>query len=202
MKTPLSPLSLSLALFAAALLAACGSTPPAKLYTLEAQATATRSAAAASGKRRIELVGVRIPDLWDRPQIVTSRAGGEVDLDEFNRWAVPLKAEVPRVVARNLARLLDTDTVWLRDDFPGARPELRVQVAVERIEAYPGQQLSLEASWIIRDGEPASTQRVGRATFNEALPAKDQAAVATATSRALLALSEALAREIAASPQR
>jgi hypothetical protein len=98
--------------------------------------------------------------------------------------------------------LLDTDTVWLRDDFPGARPDLRVQIAIERIEAIPGQQLTLEASWIIRGGEPGSGQRLGRATFNEPLPARDQAAVATATSRALLALSAALVSEIGAVPQR
>lgn len=185
---------------AALFLAGCGSTPPSTLYVLEAPAAA--AGRTAKEGRRIEVVSVRIPDLWDRPQIVLSRPGGQVDFNEFNRWAVPLKSDVPRVVTRNLVGLLGTTTVWLREDFPGAKPDLRVQVSIEQIEAVAGQQLRLEASWVIRGPEASSTIKVGRASLSESLADASYAAVVSATSRSLLALSEQVARDIQALPAR
>ena len=187
------------ALLAAAVLAAgCGSTAPSKLYTPEAQAT--EGARLATEARRIEVVSVRIPDLWDRPQIVLTKPGGEVDFNEFNRWAVPLKSEVPRIVTRNLTRLLGTQMVWLREDFPGAKPDLRVQVSIDQIEAVAGQQLRLEAAWAIRGSDAAAALKVGRSVVQEPLSDGSYAAVVAATSRALLALSRDVARDIAAIP--
>lgn len=117
------------------LLAACGTTPPSRLYTLGAESVASDRVVTAAESRRIELASVRIPELWDRPQIVFTHSANEIGISEFHRWAAPLRAEVPRAVARDLRRLLDNPNVWLRDDFAGAKPELRVQVTIERIEA-------------------------------------------------------------------
>lgn len=185
---------------AALLLAGCGSTPPSSLYVLEAKAVP--AARTATEGRRIEVVAVRIPDLWDRPQIVLSKPGGQVDFNEFNRWAVPLKSDVPRVVTRNLVGLLGTSTVWLREDFPGARPDARVQVSIEQIEAVAGQQLRMEVSWVIRGADASSATKIGRASLSEPLADASYAAVVSATSRALLALSEQVARDIQALPTR
>ena len=192
--------ALKILALAALLLTGCGSTPPSNLYVLEAKAPS--GARTATEGRRIEVVAVRIPDLWDRPQIVLSKPGGQVDFNEFNRWAVPLKSDVPRVFTRNLIGLLGTSTVWLREDFPGARPDVRVQVSIEQIEAIAGQQLRLEASWVIRGSEASSPIKVGRASLSEPLADASYAAVVSATSRSLLALSEQVARDIQALPAR
>lgn len=181
---------------AALFLAGCGSTPPSTLYVIEAQAPA--NVRTVTEGRRVEVVAVRIPDLWDRPQIVLSRPGGQVDFNEFNRWAVPLKSEVPRVVTRNLVSLLGSSTVWLREDFPGAKPDLRVQISIEQIEAVAGQQLRLEAAWAIRGSDAAAVLKVGRGVIQEPLSDTSYASVVAATSRALLALSRDVARDVAA----
>lgn len=181
---------------AALFLAGCGSTPPSTLYVIEAQAPA--NVRTVTEGRRVEVVAVRIPDLWDRPQIVLSKPGGQVDFNEFNRWAVPLKSEVPRVVTRNLVSLLGSSTVWLREDFPGAKPDLRVQISIEQIEAVAGQQLRLEAAWAIRGSDAAAALKVGRGVIQEPLSDTSYASVVAATSRALLALSRDVARDVAA----
>ncbi len=107
---------------------------------------------------------------------------------------------MPRIVTRNLSRLLGTQMVWLREDFTGARPDLRVQVSIDQIEAVAGQQLRLEAAWAIRGSDSAAALKLGRVVVQEPLSDGSYATVVAATSRALLALSRDVARDIAAIP--
>ncbi len=116
-----------------------------------------------------------------------------------NRRAICTTEEL-RIVTRNLSRLLGTQLVWLREDFPGARPDLRVQVSIDQIEAVAGQQLRLEAAWAIRGSDSAAALKLGRVVVQEPLSDGSYAAVVAATSRALLALSRDVARDIAAIP--
>lgn len=190
---------LALAAFAAVWVAGCGSTPAAKLYTLTADAGDGQRVA--SERRKIEVISVRIPDLWDRPQVVLSKPSGEVSFSEFHRWATPLKLDMPRVVVRNLSRLLDNSTVWLREDFAGAQPDVRVQVTIEQLEAVAGSGLRLEASWMIRPAGEGAVHS-GRAKLVEPLAdAASYDAVVAAAGRAVLAMSTQIARDIAALPQ-
>ena len=185
-------------MLATILVAGCGTTPSSRLYTLGADAGEGDRIAAE--KRRIEIVTVRIPDLWDRPQLVLTKSANEVSVSEFHRWAAPLRAEAPRVVARNLSRILDNPTVWLREDFAGAKPELRVQVMIERIEAVAGEDVQLDATWAIRP-VGGDTAAVGRAAIVEPTAGNGHEAVVTALRRALSRMSAALAKDIAAMPK-
>ena len=182
-------------------LAACGTTPPSRLYTLGAETVAgDRVAPDVMQSRRIELVSVRIPELWDRPQIVLTKSANEVGISEFHRWAAPLKAEVPRVVARDLRHLLDTQDVWLREDFSGTKPDLRVQVTIERIEAVAGEGIQLDAAWAIRP-VAGDTATVGRVTIAEPVAENGHEAVVTALRRALSRMSAELAKDITTVPK-
>lgn len=186
-------------LLATLFVAACGTTPASRLYTLGADAS--ESDWVAQETRRIEIVAVRIPDLWDRPQLVLTKSANEVNFSEFHRWASPLKAEIPRVVARNLSRLLGDPAIWLREDFAGARPDIRIQVTIERMEANAGDNVQLDAAWAIRLAEGDSVARVGRVSVSEKTADASHDAVVSATRRALLAMSVAVAKDIAAMPK-
>ena len=185
--------------FVAVIVTACGTTPPAKLYTLAAEADAVDSIVKNAQSRRIELVSVRIPELWERPQIVLTKSASEVGISEFHRWAAPLKAEVPRAVARDLRRLLDTPEIWLRDDFAGAKPDLRVQVTIERIEAFAGEGVQIDAAWAIRP-VAGETVKVGRTTITEPMAGSGYDAVVNPLRRALSRMTGALAKDISAMP--
>ena len=185
--------------FVAVIVTACGTTPPAKLYTLAAEADAVDSIVKNAQSRRIELVSVRIPELWERPQIVLTKSASEVGISEFHRWAAPLKAEVPRVVARDLRRLLDTPDIWLRDDLAGVKPDLRVQVTIERIEAIAGERVQVDAVWAIRP-VAAETVKVGRTTITEPMAGSRYDAVINPLRRALSRMTGALAKDISAMP--
>lgn len=186
-------IAISVLALATVLLAACGTTPASRLYRVSA--SADESHRLATDRRRIEIVAVRIPALWDRPQMVLSKSGNEVSLNEFHRWADPLRSEVPRVVARNLSSILDNPTIWLREDFSGGKPDLRVQVAIQRMEAVAGEGLRLESTWMIRAAD-GSKSRTGRSTISEPLADGSYDAIAAATNRALLALSRDVAKDL------
>ncbi len=185
--------------FVSVIVTACGTTPPARLYTLGAEAVAVDRMVTNAESRRIELVSVRIPELWERPQIVLTKSASEVGISEFHRWAAPLKAEVPRGVARDLRRLLDTPEIWLRDDFAGAKPDLRVQVTIERIEAFAGEGVQIDAAWAIRP-VAGETVKVGRTTITEPMAGSGYDAVVNPLRRALSRMTGALAKDISAMP--
>ena len=185
--------------FVSVIVTACGTTPPARLYTLGAEAVAVDRMVKNAESRRIELVSVRIPELWERPQIVLTKSASEVGISEFHRWAAPLKAEVPRAVARDLRRLLDTPEIWLRDDFAGAKPDLRVQVTIERIEAFAGEGVQIDAAWAIRP-VASETVKVGRTTITEPMAGSGYDAVVNPLRRALSRMTGALAKDISAMP--
>ena len=192
-------IALGTLMLVAAFVSGCGTTPSPRLYALGADAS--ESDRVAAERRRIEIVSVRIPELWDRPQMVLTKSANEVSVSEFHRWAAPLRAEIPRVVVRNLSRILDSPTIWLREDFAGTRPDLRAQVTIERIEATAGESVRLDATWVIRAAEGSDATQIGRTAIVERPVDGSHDAVVSATRRALLNLSISLAKDLAAMPR-
>src|SRR4051812_18801060 len=91
------------ALLAVTLLAGCGTSPNATFYTLSAvEAPATAAAKTVSS---VAIGVVTVPDALDRPQIVTRTGANQVTINEFERWAGPLKSEIARTLAENLTKL-------------------------------------------------------------------------------------------------
>src|SRR5512137_1498671 len=83
-------------------LTACAS-PPSHFYTLSpSQDTLAGSASSAT----VAVGPVSIPESVNRPEMVVQVGPNQVALDEFNRWAAPLQAEIQRVVVENLVQLL------------------------------------------------------------------------------------------------
>src|SRR5215468_4864188 len=87
-----------------ALLVAGCSSPPAKFYTLSADAPP----ASTTSKLTVVVGPVSVPSVIDRPQIVVTSSANEVTVDEYSRWASPVQDNITRVVADNLAALLGT----------------------------------------------------------------------------------------------
>ena len=54
---------------------------------------------------------VTVPELVDRPQIVVRAGTNHVAIDEFARWAEPLKSQIPRVFVADLSQLLNSPRV-------------------------------------------------------------------------------------------
>jgi uncharacterized protein len=173
--------------------AGCGTSPPARFYTLGATA---QPGGAPPASCTVVVGPVSMPPAVDRPQLVLQVAPNRVTVDEFHRWAAPLDDAVARAIAADLAVLLGTPRVAALP-ATGVTPTHRVTVDVQRFETRPGEQVLIEALWIVQPaaGGEAAT---GRTIATEPVEGKDIEAVAAAHSRALATVSADIAAAIRA----
>jgi uncharacterized protein len=179
----------------AVLLAAvgCGTSAPARFYTLDATATPSGGPALAASV----LVGpVTIPSSVDRPQFVAAIAPNRVDIDDFNRWAAPLEDSIARVVADDLTTLLGTPDVAVAP-MANFEPTYRVTIDVQRFESIPGEAALIDALWTLR-ATADGAKRTGRTVARESVQGEGFDALAGAHSRALARLSVDIAAAIRA----
>ena len=95
------------------LLAGCGTSPPAKFYTLT-PVVAQRPQEKVVHTEKNMPVGIgpiEIPDYLDRPEIVTRAEQNQLILSEFNLWGGALKADINRVLLENISSLLAGDGI-------------------------------------------------------------------------------------------
>jgi uncharacterized lipoprotein YmbA len=171
------------------LVAACGSTPREHFYTLSSSPPVEATVPAAI---TVVIAGVTVPEAVDRTAMVIRTGPNQVDIEDLHRWAEPLKAAIPRVLAANLARELGNARVVSGRYAQGAGADYRVTVDVRRFESSFAEGATLEAEWTVagKAGAPVSGHTLAR----EAATSADHAGIAAAHSRAL----ERLATEIAA----
>jgi uncharacterized lipoprotein YmbA len=181
----------------AVMISGCANSPQAKFYTLAARAPQER-AQTTTAPVSIAIDAVTVPDLVDRPQIVVRIDATQVGIDEFARWAEPLKAQITRVLAADLAQsvpgaLVSGDPQWAQ----GAQA-YRVVVDVQSFESRLGDTAMIAVLWTVRPpkgGEAVS----GRSTVQEPAHGQNYDALVDAHSRALTTVSSDIASAINAS---
>ena len=174
-----------------ALIAGCGSSPPARFYTL----SATTAPAATSSSLSIAVGPVSVPAVVDRPQIVVSTGPNQVRLDDFNQWAAPLQNHIARVVADNLVVMLGTPRVTLSTQPSGVDAEYRAAIDVQSFQSAPGEAATLDAVWTVRRSKDGKVE-IGRTTVREPAQEKGYDALAAAHSRAVARLSQDIAAAV------
>jgi uncharacterized lipoprotein YmbA len=164
-----------------------------RFYTLESTATPDAGPLASYG---IVVGPVSVPASVDRPEFVVQVAPNRIAVDEFNRWAAPLDDSIARTVAGDLAALLGTPRVATAP-LANFDPAFRVTINVQRFDSIPGQEVLLEAVWVVRKAKGGAT-RSGRTVAREAVADKSFDALAAAHSRALATVSGDIAAAIRA----
>ena len=178
----------------AALLTGCSRSPRVTFYTLNAAATPDAASPAAAS---VAVGPVTIPSLLDQPQLVVRTSANRVDILETHRWAEPLKSEIPRIIAEDLAVLLPQARVSSYPQNAGLDADYRVQVDIQRLEMTAGKGVDLDALWSVRrSGE--SVAKTGRSVISEPASAGGYDSLVAAQSRALAVLSRDLARALCA----
>ena len=95
----------------AALLLGCGASPRENFYMLPTDRTSTCPFDGASTPARIVVGPITLPEIVDRPQFVVRVGPNQVAIAEQHRWAEPLKSQISRVIAQNLAQFLGATQV-------------------------------------------------------------------------------------------
>ncbi|VVD97042.1 hypothetical protein PIN31115_01901 [Pandoraea iniqua] len=188
-------------------MAGCASPTP-SFYTLAGAGGASNTANTASAGNvgsnapatpyAIEVSPVAVPEQVDRPQIVVTKGGGQVDILEASRWAAPLKNELTSTISRGLTQRLGAMDVYGLPRADGVTV-YRLSTSVQRFESAPGEQAALTAVWTVRrvPGDVVLTCR-----FNGTEPASGGIPEVVAAQRKLVGqLTDSIGRAIATSAQ-
>ncbi len=178
----------------ALLLANCASTKPPQFYTLSPSLTGV---GATSTNISISVGPISIPADVDRPQIVVRTGPNQVLLAEFDRWASPLKSNIARAIAENLATMLGTAQVSMFPQSSAADAAYQVGVDVLRFESELGKGVVVDALWTVTSRKNGQTQN-RRTTMTEPAKGEGYAEVVAAHSRILGRLSDEIAEAIRA----
>ncbi|QDQ25081.1 membrane integrity-associated transporter subunit PqiC [Chitinimonas arctica] len=135
--------------FACLLLAACGTTPPARFFSLVPDTA--DSTAIAAAEARIALGPLTIPEAIDRPQLVLRR-GADIEIREQLRWLQPPKADIAAAMAARLGRLLGRP-VFTQGQAGANGARYRVALDVIRFDSELGLAASETVAWSIYDAQ-------------------------------------------------
>jgi uncharacterized protein len=173
----------------------CGRSPRVNFYTLEA--AAREEGRGVQPLPSVSVGPVSLPEVVNRPQLVVRVAENRVAVLESERWAEPLKSELPRLIAQNLGRLLGSARVASYQELSAAGAQYRVLVDLVRFEAARGDAVTVEADWSVRRTALASAAAVtGHSLVREKIQGAGNDAIVAAYNRALLRLSSDIAAAV------
>jgi hypothetical protein len=193
MRHPIPLLAFACAL---ALPGCLGRSPRPEFYRLSSKGAEAAPVAALPGLG-LAIGAIEFPRYLDRPEILTRDGAHRLVPAGGPRWGAPLRSEVQRVLADDLAALLGTTRVAVypvEARFPIA---YRVIVDVRSFEGVPGQAITLRARWIVAapDGRALAVEE---SRIEQPVPAATWDAFAAGHSEALGGLTRQIAERIAA----
>ena len=182
-------------------LAACIGTPsrPAQFYLLSpdpGQAVAAR--ATATTPLSIGLGPVTLPEIYDRPQIVTRMDDNRINLAEFDRWGGDLNKELARTLARNLMGRLNTDSVVPYPWTGRHKPDFQVSIRFFRLDGQLDGSAILDGVWRILDGSRGCELAAHHFLYQEQTSGPGYSDLVDAISRGVARLSDDIAKHVAA----
>ncbi len=150
----------------------------------------------AAREEPIGVVPVRVPDYLDRPQIVTRTGENTLDLNEFKRWAEPLRMNITSILVKNLSHLLQNDWVINASHNHGLPVRFQIGVEVLRFDGELGGEVILSGRWGIfsNDGKEAAVFK--SFFFQEQTDSETYADFVAAMSRTIAELSRVIAEEL------
>jgi len=183
------------------LIAGCIGSPtrPSTFYVLNAD-----SAAPVAGRESpapplsLGLGPVELPDVLDRPQIVTRPDPNRIDLAEYDRWGGDLGKDLSRVLAQNLMGRLNTDAVLLYPWSSSRRPDYELSIQFFRFDGELDKLAELEGVWRLDDTRGGCEPVSRRFRIAESPPASGYAGLVAAISRGVARLSDEVAAAVAA----
>jgi uncharacterized lipoprotein YmbA len=139
---------------------------------------------------------VELPEYVLRSELVTRSASNQLQIAEYEVWGEPLKDGFARTLRRDLENELGGARVLAAPFDPAARPDLAVDVDVQRFERDVGAGAVLDARWTLRDVKNGTV--VARRDVRERQPLADTSAQSSvgALSRDVAALAAEIAAAV------
>src|SRR5262249_54442320 len=128
-------------------------------------------------------------------QLVLRVGPNEVTFVELHRWAGPLRNEIPRIIADNLAGYLNVRQVSAYPQNASDSGDYRVMIDIQRFDSTLGESVTVDALWTIRRQSDGMV-RTGRSTARESSTGKEYDSLVAGHSRALGTVSRDIAESI------
>ena len=187
-----NPKTASAIVFAALALCACQSAPT-RIYDINPAPPVARMDTYRSPPLRID--AVHVPPGWDRIEILTPKAGGELKIDDLDRWPAPLTQVIQQVLSADLDARLPSGAV-IYPHLP--KPSSALGINVDILEfAIVASQSSMLVSWVITPTAGSQEARRNVTTLHSPVATTDPAAVARAWSELIGQLADRIAADAA-----
>jgi len=174
------------------LLGGCASTPAPVFYTLD---NGIEQPGPQGATASIVITQTNLPELIDRPQLVTRTANNQVRIKEQQRWGEPLRRAIPRVLSMELGRKLDSGRiVSVPIDAQRIDADFRLSLEVQRLEVVEGRGADADIVWRLesRHGKVV----LGRSVLHEAERSAEPSALIAAQRRALAVIAAEIADQV------
>jgi len=150
---------------------------------------------------RVGLGPVVVPAYLEAPTIATRVDPNRIEYARYDRWAVPLAAEVRRVLAEDLGAA-GTISVVPYPWYSSTALDAVVRVDLLAFESDTSSTAHLDATWSIADPKTGMVRSTDRATLTEPANARTPEATVAALSRALAELARRIADGLPAAASR
>lgn len=175
-----------------------GNSPPTYHYVLSSDIVSNTNTTIdlQSEQLSIGLWLVTLPDMLDRPQIVTRIDQYGIQLGEFDRWAGDLKLNMTQQIADELRVRLRTDRVTVYPWLTNQAINHQVKINVVRFDGTLGGAAVLKGTWVLLDGN--GKKELFRESFFKKSDTKDisYTAMVATLSKLVTALSEQISAGI------
>ena len=180
----------------AALISACGTSPPVHFYTLEPSGVP-----GTSNEKNAVVLGMgplRVPDYLKRTQMVTRGDGSEVVVHEQDRWAEPVGRAMYRVLAANVDSQLDGVIVIGYPYLEPVQTQYVVIGQVDRFDSDASGHVLLQVQWaIVQTDSERPLVRPQRVRYEaQAGQPVDPNTIALAMNQALVKFSDDIASQL------
>ena len=165
------------------LIAACASTPPARLYVLGDPPEPTQAVEVQSGRPVVQLLPVSVPDYLDTREMLRRDGRNEVTPSPTGLWAERLLVGATHALAASLATHLRD--VVIATDPSGVPPSRQIIVDVLAFEIGTDGRCLLTARWSFVSGDGVRVLHRESDSFVEQAAQSSDANVAAAMTRAI-----------------
>ncbi len=178
------------------MLAGCATPGKTHFHTLSVSPAMPVQVAGAAAYR-VAIGPATVPDALDRPQLVLVAGPSRSVFSDAENWSAPLKREIPRVLAEVVGQRLTSARVGAYAQHGGQDADFGVLIEVRRFESKPGESITLEVLWTVRDRN-GERLRETRSVLVEPVSVPGIAPLVRAHEKALVALGQEIAEAIEA----
>ncbi len=175
------------------LLSACGTSPKTNFYFLGAEHDAEITT---NEKLAIGVWQVVLPEIIDRPEIVTRTGAHTIELADFHRWATGLSSNVSLLIANELSFNLKTGHIDVSPWSAHYKFDYQVRVHIQEFGGKLGDENTIKGVFIILNGKGNKKILEESFSFNEKVKDGSYSEMVAAMSRLVVSLSGQIAQAI------